>query len=282
MKHTVKTLSCAILTMILLVGCSDETGMNTQPAKTSLGSEDVYYQNPNNPQDSVGYYHNALLAYFFDHGTDKNTQPDMYLSMTDQYFTTILGKPKSDMVIDAIQNIPEYETEVDHAHPISPKSFMDSLQTWHTTGRISEALLPYYKNVAEALSMIDTTDLQSGDKPVMAQIKTVENIVKQNAVLNPDQKMDFFAFSSTMRYSFHHWFTIYITDNSNVKEDGFWDDLVDVVATVGSIACADATGIVEHADDPAAFVFESTGQEELAAAYDCAWGAVYSYVSSVE
>src|SRR5699024_9011242 len=100
-------LKSVVLILALFAGvtfssCSDnmdDLTTNAQAPKTNFSTSVAYYQNPNNPQDSVGYYHNQLLMYFDKESVSRNVTAQASLNMTKNYYAGVYGQEKSDQVI---------------------------------------------------------------------------------------------------------------------------------------------------------------------------------------
>lgn len=274
MKRTLSTISCAIFAIFTIVSCSEPDASN--PANPDSGKpHDLSYrpegpQNGNNPEDSVGFYHNQLIRYFTDNGADQSTDANTLIDMTGSYFSNIYGQKMADS-LTTIMKKPENIAKLENQPRLNQKDLSDSLETWNAEGKISDAILPYYQNVVASLDDIDTKNLETGYTPVVNEIKSIERNVNGNSEINPKQKKKFYAFSSVGRFSTYHWFKV--KTNLDPKESDIdW-------GTVIGIAVADCEGAAEGAENPYTEFLAATGQEYASVAIVVVFAVAHSFFS---
>lgn len=247
MKKKVMNFGVVILFFLSLISCSQQNIDSLEPAKTSYSL--FQYQNPNNPKDSVGFYHNALLSYYQANDAGNTTKLDSYITMTKDFYKSIYGKTLSDNIAKSMM---ESGIKKDFVNAQEAK---DSLVSWNSEKIISNTILPYYITIVNTVNHLDAKN--NSYERVINQIKEIESQVLQNKNITEEQKNKFFAVSSVSRYSLNFW--------TNEKSTLDWEGVVKTVIS-------DLMGAAEHVEDPMTdYLFALTSESG-------GWGA-YLYLA---
>ncbi len=181
--------------------------------------------NPTNPYDSIGYWHNGLLDYLIRNGYRKETSSyDDLTKMINDYdgsnfnFTSWNDVAATDEMHDIINEIPG---------TYSQTAFLADIKKDETNGLISENVQENLTTLAGLLNY--KTEYASEPwstvvSTITRQIDAQEDVVVRSSMSDNDKKIVLES-SSVLKHSLNYW-SLYLNPNGQGLDmpEGFWND----------------------------------------------------------
>lgn len=262
----------AIVGMVV-IGCKKD--------KLSRINKDSIVQNRNNPEDSIGYFHNKMVRYLLLNNSKGAVDNSHFIELIKNYLIKTYNKNVADKISSKMITYEKNKSQANIYLKSIPTGDLSTkkgiVEAWVTEGKISNKVSSYYKNLINSLSKLDSTTNSKGYIPVINRISEIENNIQNDVEINDVQESHFLMVSSVARYSIYYWYEFktggIVVNNPNGPTPSAisWKRVV-------AIAFADLKGAVDHIDDPITAYLATSGGW-LAGLYVAGWAAVNSAVA---
>lgn len=234
----------AIVVILSLAACqkehSDVSPQANKPADEIMSFSSIDPGNPNNSYDSIGYYHNQLLDFYFQNGYNENTSEEVLLNMTNQFaqqdlhvddfgtieqndsFRNIIAASNSDFTMDTLIN----KVNQDRATGIISDEAHDDMLLVIST---------IENNNSEAAPTLDDVENEIGE------VENIEASVISSGMSSTDKEY-VLAQTSVFRYSLVYWYDYSNSSQSDATAFSTESTKSLTKADLNTIAFADARG----------------------------------------
>lgn len=182
-------------------------------AKSMMGTLGINPANPSNPDDSIGFYHNQLVDFYFQKGYSLSTSKDSIMSWNNQFvsqnlhlnnFETLEQNDTFQQLLNNSYNTFTVDTLINHTN-------MD-----YAAGFISHQAHTDMLQFISMVSSIDTDSVltTSTIQYVINQIDSMETNVIASGMSTNDKNY-ILSQTSVCRYSLAYWYNVSNSSQSN-------------------------------------------------------------------
>lgn len=191
-----------VVLAIAITGCNQSKiaeELKEDPAVKFYKDQSPFYAD--NPEDSVGFYHNELLDYYAIKGISETTPDTTIVKWTSDYLEANLSFSNYDTLLNSSSFLNWLQNEVPNYTYASMK---DTISAYEEVGYIPSSMREYYDSLYSYLNIFDSTS-SDGYLIVLDSIKSLENTVSGISVAD-SIKEDFYRTSAIAKFSSKYWF----------------------------------------------------------------------------
>lgn len=180
--------------------------------KAMLGGSGINPENPNNPDDSVGYYHNQLVSYLFQKGYGTSTSEDSLMKWTNQFMSAFMGVANFEQIADT----PVFQAIIGKSYKENNlDSLINGIESDYNSGEISKQAHDFMLSVVSVINSIpDNLVTPSLIQDKIDAVKNIEDTIVTSSMSRND-KLYVLAQTSVCRYSLSYWYGYYYGNSSN-------------------------------------------------------------------